>query len=316
MIQSLFIGLGAGAAAALLFASVASGSMLATLLFYLAPLPILIVALGWNHWTGLIAGFAAAGGLGAVLGLYFFTAFLLGIALPAWWLAYLSMLARPVGANGAMQLEWYPIGRLVLWAAVISAALVIIAIPNFGADKESVQAALRTALERAIHLQMPSGPRPDTERLIGILVSAVPPAAAVLTTIVNVFNLWLAGRIVRVSGRMRRPWPDLAYMALPAFAPALLGGAIAGMFLPDLAGVFFEILAASLLMACAIIGFAVLHAITRGMNHRGIALAGAYLAVVAFGWPVLAVSLLGIVETAFHIRARVATKRGPPKIRT
>src|SRR4249920_2315934 len=108
MIQIVFIGLGAGAAAALLFASVASGSILATLLFYLAPLPILIAALGWSHWAGLIASFTAAAGLGATLGLYFFSAFLVGVGLPAWWLSYLALLARPVGANGSMSHEWYP----------------------------------------------------------------------------------------------------------------------------------------------------------------------------------------------------------------
>ena len=48
MLQIVLVGLGAGAAAALLFASIASGSILATLLFYLAPLPILIAALGWS----------------------------------------------------------------------------------------------------------------------------------------------------------------------------------------------------------------------------------------------------------------------------
>src|SRR5262249_37430942 len=147
------VGLGAGAAAALLFASVASFSVFATLLFYLAPLPILIAALGWTHWAGLIAGFAAALSLGLTLGFYLFAAFLIGVALPAWWLAYLSQLARPVGGNGAMMLEWYPIGRLLLWAALIAAALVIVAIPSFGTDKETLQAGLRTAFERAIRLQ-------------------------------------------------------------------------------------------------------------------------------------------------------------------
>ena len=48
MMQVVLIGLGAGAAAALLFASVASGSLISILLFYLAPLPILIAALGWR----------------------------------------------------------------------------------------------------------------------------------------------------------------------------------------------------------------------------------------------------------------------------
>ena len=62
MMQIVLIGLGAGAAAALLFASVASGSPLSVLLFYLAPLPILIAALGWSHWAALIAAVVASAG--------------------------------------------------------------------------------------------------------------------------------------------------------------------------------------------------------------------------------------------------------------
>ncbi|MEA2808005.1 MAG: hypothetical protein QOJ17_2146, partial [Rhodospirillaceae bacterium] len=46
MMQIVLIGLGAGTAAALLFASVVSGATAAMLLLLLAPLPILIVALG------------------------------------------------------------------------------------------------------------------------------------------------------------------------------------------------------------------------------------------------------------------------------
>jgi hypothetical protein len=55
MMQVVLVGLGAGAAAALLLASVVSGSIAAIFLFYLAPLPILIAALGWSHIAGLIA---------------------------------------------------------------------------------------------------------------------------------------------------------------------------------------------------------------------------------------------------------------------
>jgi hypothetical protein len=323
MVAIVLIGLGAGAATALLFASVTTGSILATFLFYLAPLPILIAGLGWSHWAALVAGVSAAAGLGTILGFYLFTAFLFGIALPAWWLGYLSLLARPAASGQAGALDWYPVGRLVLWAAVIGAALVIIAIPNLGADKESFQAVLRTAIERAIGLQLPTPagtPNPldrvDTERLINIMVSVIAPAAAVFATLINVVNLWLAGRIVKMSGRLARPWPDLAALTLPAFAPGLAAAAIAGSFLPDIAGVLSGILAASLLTAFAILGFAVLHAITRGVNHRGLVLGGAYGAVVMFVWPVLAVSLLGLAEAAFNFRHRVASKRGPPSLRT
>ena len=106
-----------------------------------------------------------------------------------------------------------------------------------------------------------------SERLIDLLVLAIPPAAAVLATLVNVFNLWLAGRIVKVSGRLRRPWPDLAELQLPGYAAGVLAAAVAGSFLPDLVGLLAGVLAASVLMAYAIHGFAVLHAITRGMRQ-------------------------------------------------
>jgi len=216
-------------------------------------------------------------------------------------------------------LEWYPIGRLLLWAALIAAALVIVAIPSFGTDKETLQAGLRTAFERAIRLQTqtPVDPLPsDTERLITILVVAIPPAAAALATLISMFNLWLAGRIVRLSGRLQRPWPDLSTLTLPPVTPALLALALAGTFLPDIAGVVSGIVAASLLIAYAILGFAVLHAITRGVGYRGFALAGAYAAVAVLGWPVLAVSLLGLADATFNIRARVAAGRAPPNPRT
>ena len=48
MVPMVLIGIGAGAATALLFASVASGAVISILLFYLAPLPILIAAVGWS----------------------------------------------------------------------------------------------------------------------------------------------------------------------------------------------------------------------------------------------------------------------------
>ena len=55
MTQVILIGVGAGATAALLFGSVASGNGFSLILFSLASLPIMIAALGWSHWAGLVA---------------------------------------------------------------------------------------------------------------------------------------------------------------------------------------------------------------------------------------------------------------------
>jgi hypothetical protein len=304
MIQIVLVGLGAGAAAALLFASVVSGSLAAVFLFYLAPLPIMIAALGWSHMAGLIAA-ASATALVAILSGVFLIAVPV-IAFGAWWLGYLALLARPATNGGSGALEWYPVGRLVLWAAVIGTLIVAAAVPNFGTDQESLQAALRKTYERILRDQA----------LIDVLVVAVPPAAAVFSTITNVFNLWLAARVVKISGRLKRPWPDLAALALPASSSALLAAAIAGSFLPDLAGLLSGVFAASLLMAFAILGFAVLHAITRGMRARIVMLTGLYAAAMVLGWPVLAMAFVGLAEAILNIRSRVARKRGPPSLRT
>jgi hypothetical protein len=324
MLQLFLIGVSAGAATALLFASVASGSPLSVLLFYLAPLPILIAALGWSHWAALIAAIVASAGLAALFGSFFFVAFLLGVGLPAWWLGYLALLARPVPNGSPDKLEWYPVGHLVVWAALLGALVVIATMLNFGTDEESFRAALRSALERAFNIQgaAPSSPGapsprlPERSRLIEFLVGALPPAAAVLTTITNVVNLWLAARIVKVSGRMRRPPPDLSAMQFPSYAPPLTAAAVAGSFLPGLIGIASGVVAAATLMAYAILGFAVLHAVTRGMNSRPLALGGVYVAVIVFGWPVLMMTLLGLADAVFDVRGRVARKRGPPHPRT
>ena len=322
MAQIVLIGLGAGAAAALLFASVASGSALAVLLFYLAPLPILLAVLGWSHWAGLLGAIVAALALGAVFSGFFFLAFLLGIGLPAWWLGYLLLLARP-GEN-AGEIDWYPAGRVVLWTAILGALVVIAAIPQIGTDEESFRAALRAGFERIIRIQsrIPADGKlvipglSDPARLIDFLVLVVPPGAAVLSTVTSLINLWIAARIVRISGRLHRPWPDIAAITFPPFAPGLLALAVAGTFLGSMLGIVAGILTASLLIAYAALGFAVTHSITRGMDSRPFVLAGVYAAVFVFGWPVLVMTVLGLADAAFDIRGRVAAKRGPPTINT
>jgi hypothetical protein len=48
------------------------------------------------------------------------------------------------------------------------------------------------------------------------------------------------------------------------------------------------------------------------MDARLFVLGGVYAAVLVFGWPVLALCALGLIEAAVDLRARIARKRGPP----
>ncbi|MBS0246760.1 MAG: DUF2232 domain-containing protein [Proteobacteria bacterium] len=318
MLQFGFIGLGSGAAAALLFASVTSGTALSIPLAYLAPLPIMIAALGWSHWAALIGALAGGFAIWLFFGGLFSIGFLAGIGLPGWWLGYLTMLARPAGNGSPTALEWYPPGRLVVWSAAMAAALVLLTIVSvgFGADefRQALRAALREVFRIAATESGASGPATfrDPGRLIDVLVVALPPATAVMALITNTFNLWLAARIVRFSGRLTRPWPVLSEMTFPPFTAAALGAATALSFIDGMVGIVAGVVAASLLMAYGVLGFAVMHAVTRGMASRGFVLAGIYASVLIFGWPVLALCLVGLSETFFHFRVRAAVKRGPP----
>jgi len=327
MVQFGLIGFGAGAAAALLFASVTSGSWLSVLLFYIAPLPMMIAGLGWSHWSALIGALSGALTVAVLFGPVFFFAFLASAGVPAWWLSYLAMLARPAAASGngaTPALEWYPPGRLVMWAAILAVLIVVIAIPNFGADAESFRAGMRHALGEL--LQIDTGTTrgdalnvpgiTNADKLLDFLSKALPLAAAVLATITNIVNLWLAGRVVLFSGRLARPWPDLSAMMLPRPLSGVLASAAILTFFGGMAGIIASVVVAALLMAYGILGFAVLHAITKGLASRGLLLGGVYAAVFVIGWPVLALCLLGLIETAMNLRARIAHMRGQPPMQT
>lgn len=257
MTQVLLIGLGAGAASALLFASLASGQPFAIGLFYLTPLPILLAGIAWNHLAGLVAAASAAVMLGSVLGGWFLITFLIGIAVPAYVLAYLGLLARPAANGGGETVEWYPPGRLVLAAALLAAAATAISIPAFGLDIDSHRGGLKAAFERILRAQTGAAAGTElklpgvenTSAFLDFLTVVIPPAAAVLSMVTILANLWLAGRITLISGRLARPWPDLSAMTFPNGAALLLVAGIAGSFLPNLLGLVAALFGATLLIA-------------------------------------------------------------------
>ena len=313
MMQIILIGLGAGAASALLFVSVVSGAPTSLLLTIFAQLPILIAAIGWTHLAGLAGLVIASAGLTLVLGGPVGFLFLITVGLPAWWIGYLALLARPGAEPGAM--EWYPVGRIIAWAAIAAGAIVFVSLLRHGADIASVRTGLRREIDLFSRLLVALQIRgfSDPERTKDALVLIVPGMKAVGLTLISLTNVWLAALIVKISGRLRRPWPAIAQMSFPPFAPIALAAAVAATFLPELIGLAGSVFTASLLLAYALLGLAVVHVVTRGVAWRGAMLAALYLLVMLFSWPLLLVmSLLGLIETVLALRARVAARRPPP----
>ncbi len=312
MVQIFSIGIGAGAAAALLFATLASGSAISIVLFYLTPLPILLAGIAYSQLAGLIAAAAAALFLGYALGRWFFLSFLVAIGLPAYILSYLAMLARPVSNGQGETLEWFPAGTLVIVAALLAALATALTIPAIGLDLETYRNTLKEGFERILRaqtntpagqpLQLPGGR--DPKQVFDVLALVMPPFAALMSMGTGVFNLWLAGRAARVSGRLKRPWPDLHELRFPNFTPLVFATVIALTFLSGIPGLVASLFGVTLLLAYVLLGFAVIHHITRSMNARLIILSALWAAVMFMGWPILVIALIGLADPIFDFRKR------------
>lgn len=319
MIASLLIAFAAGAASALMFASIISGALISLVLFYLAPLPLMVAALGWGPLTSAIGGIAAGTSLGLLFGMPYLAAFVVTIALPAWWLGHLALLGRPVApAAGtgttptAPVMEWYPVGRLLLWIAGFAALTTIAALLTLGFDGATILAALRRGLMRMIGERAGSPAGGDATQLVDALVIIAPAAAALVAIMTLTLNLFLAARITATSGRMQRPWPDLSSAALPPMTLVALCLALAFSFVGGLIAIVAQIISAALLMAYALTGFATLHALTSGRRHRALWLCTVYAVVLVFGWPVMAMVMLGIADAVFGFRHNGLRRTPPP----
>ena len=315
MVPTALISLGAGAASALLMATMATRSPLSLMLVLLAPLPIMIAAVGWTHWTALFGALAAALALAIVFGEpLWIPIYLAGAGLPAWWLGYLGLLARS-DADG--HVEWYPVGRLVVWCTAIAAIIVVIVMWNVRIDEDQFQAALKIALERVGREYGQSAPdftQMDIKRVSELIASFVPPATAAMITLAYTINLYVAGRVTAMSGRLRRPWPDLSALRFPKLASAVFAAALVLWFMPDTPGMIGGIVSGAFIIAYAMIGFAVLHHITRNLGIRPLVLAGAYFVVLAAVWPVFFMTMLGLADSIFDFRK--GTAGAPPSAST
>ena len=303
------VGIGAGLVSALLFSVVIAGSPLALLLYSAAPLPIFIASLGWNHRSGLFAAAAGAIAVAFSLTVSAGVAFAVIIALPAWWISYLTLLARDDGRGGA---EWYPLGNLLLWIAATAALATVGSALVMTTDYEAYRAVITRMIENLLNEMVRSRMiAPSSEVSIAELAQGVAAAvpvgigASFVTTIT--LNLWLAAKTVSISGRLPRPWPFIPSATLPRPALLLLGGAVVVALTGGFPGVAGAALTGALLAAFMFTGLAMLHDLSRGRPWRMPMLISVYVALVvmqAVLTPLLA--LAGLIDTLFGLRKRAA----------
>jgi hypothetical protein len=320
MTMIVLIAIAAGCASALMFASIISGALISIVLLYFTALPLMVAALGWGPLAATIGGIGAATGLGAIFGLHICIPFVVMMALPAWWLGHLALLGRPVdgavpgeGATPAPpMMEWYPVGRILLWIAGFGTLATMATLLTLGTDGATITETLRAALLRVLGPRV-EGSGDEIQQRIDIALIILPAAFATSAMTMLMLNFWLAARITAMSGRLRRSWPDLKSTELPPMTLAALSAAFAFCFSGGLLAMLGQTVTAALLMIYAVTGFAVLHTLTVGLKGRGLWLTCSYtMVVVSGGWLILAMAALGIADAIFKFRQRFLHGRPPP----
>ena len=315
---AFIIGAGSGLVSAALFASAATATALAGVLFYLAPLPLCLAGLGWGGMAALISALTGTVVIAASLGPATSAIFALSVAAPTALLAHLALLSRPAATPQGQvvgTLEWYPPGRLLGWAALMAGVLAGILVLVLGYDQEAYRQSIREILEHSTLKELDRDGTLFTEETIaslsGMLARALPAAFAVIWLTITLFNLWMAGLIVDASGRALRPWPNLHALELPNAFVLIFAVALVASFLPGLAGLLATGLAGALLFAYVLQGLAVIHVYSRGVPLRALLLAAVYLGILLLGWVGIAVAILGLGEPLFRLRGR-GNEHGPP----
>ncbi len=303
MLHIVLIGVGAGLAAALLFASLISSTPLAFPLFCVTGVPIAIAGFGWTPLAAAIAALAGAGALFLFMPPLAAGAFLLLFAIPVAWCVRLAAMSRTTDAGT----EWYPYGRLLLHAT--GAVAIGLSLVGFliGYDAESMTPGMADALQQwfAAHPDLQSQPtRAEIEPFVRFNLRLLPYSLGAIALLITVLDLWLGALVARKSGRLTRLAEPVWTAALPIEAALAFAAALALSFLPPPLGDVAAVFAGATACALAMVGLAVLHAVTVGNTSRRLVLVVTYFLLAFFGFPIFLFAALGLAETILHLRAR------------
>ncbi|WP_088348700.1 MULTISPECIES: DUF2232 domain-containing protein [Rhodomicrobium] len=326
MASPRLIGIGSGLVAAVLFTSLANNSALALMLFYLTPLPVLLAGIGWGLLAALIALVTATLIVSFALGIQTAIAFILYVGLPGVILSYLLLLHReaaPAGgpggtvAAGGPAIEWYPLGRIIAWAAVMAGGLVALGLVLLGGDGEGYRAAVRSMFDdnALTQLQGIFGAefgQVEFDRFIERFTRYILPAfAATFWLLVMIGNLWLAAKSASISGQLNRPVPSFSQINYPPLFVAAFFAALGLSFSPGGLGLAGMAFLGAFGCAFLILGVAVVHSLVAGTQLKPALLVILYAGLLLTPWFAPIVTALGLAEPFLHLRQRVQRPTPP-----
>ncbi|MBL4757364.1 MAG: DUF2232 domain-containing protein [Rhizobiales bacterium] len=215
-------------------------------------------------------------------------------------------------SDGTPDRAWYPLGNIVASVGVIAALLVMVGILTITDSLEDYQLFVQSHFQSFSELsEIPSdGPQIDADLYQAFLTQLsflLPIVLAAGWIMIVLINLYGGAKIAALSGQLTRPWDDLSAISLPQMYGIAMVPAILGTMLPGLIGLACLILLGTLAIAHAVIGLSILHSITRKFPGRAILLAIVYGGVMLLGFPLIILSVLGLIEPWARLRDRAAS---------
>jgi hypothetical protein len=327
---------GGGLASALLSLLTVQKTTLALAMGCLSPLPIMLATLAFGAWPGWAAAviaistvFAFGAGQGGFTALHWeqlqpaavdAATYAISLAIPAWWLSRLAASTR-LSAPTIAAADERKLGLIIAFAAAFSIlgvavdlAGTVIAHGGFNATMatmaERVEPYVQTLLEGR---DLPTG---LTAHDVAVAMTwAQMPVLAAASLILLGFNMWLAARITRASGRFPAPWPDLPHnLRVPRVLGLVLAVALGLSFAGGLTGMIALIAVGALSMAFAVQGIALIHDVTRGKSYRLPLLIILYLTLaMLMPWLLAVYAAIGLGDAGFSLRSKPDRPQEPGK---
>lgn len=326
MTSPYLVGIGTGLVAAALFASFASNPSLA-LMFFIIPLPMLIAGMGWGLLAAQLSAFTATLLVG-LLGLNTALSFGLYIALPSLILAHLTLLRREIPqhdpddalpANAHPQIEWYPLGRIISWTALMGGMLMAIAyFFLFGSEanyQENIQSLFNDAVRQQLLPVLGADISPaELDRIISFFSRYLLPAmSAILWFLMMIANLWMAGKSVRISGQLPRPWPSIINIEYSGLLLFVFFAAIAAVLYGGFAGIMAMCLVGAIGCAYLLLGLTVVHGLLAASPFKLFVLTTVYLGILLVSWMVApGLIILGLWKAQLGLRQSALNDPPPP----
>lgn len=304
MSRNHLIAIGGGLVCALFGLSVISGSAAANILFFSSQLPLFLVGLSLGLSSAAIACIVAAGTIAVGTNLPAATLFAALIGVPVLIVIRQSLMSRPGTKAGSV--EWYPPGRLLGLLTGYGLAMLAVASLAILASDGGLESSVRDHLQARQGDVSVAGMALRLELLISFVIIYFPALVVTALLLMAIVNTVLAQTILVHFNRNRRPSPRYGELELPRWLTIGLAVVLAASLLPGQAGLSARNAAIIIGLPFFFVGLAVIHTVAQRFAARKMLLLAVYVILILFGWPVVVVAGLGIVEQWALIRLRLA----------